>query len=491
MFFEIRATPKQQNKFLKKTQTLKQVPASWEDFVRLTQIRSGGRMVQFVPFAYQKILTRLMDEYANIVIVKSRQLGITQTAASKFLHKASLNPAYSSMCFMRNEEDAGALSRRTRQMVNCLEEYIKPDSDNVGFLKIRGQGEIYFKNSSTEGSRSYDSVQDFLFDECAFSRNIGQIYAASSPSTALSGDNITKLIVSTPSAKSGWYWDKLNENNDGRDIEQLCIDVAEQKIYTELPGLYWFVDKAGTVKMIIHWRCHEIFGQRNDYLEYRQQQDGTDWETILREYDLRFIDSSVAVFTSSLVHLGAIGEYESDVDPDADYYLGIDTATTGNDFLCVPVLKFKAGKYSLVFLYRKNHETNQVHLYKIGELIRRYRPKSIGIEVNGAGQVYFEQLVEEFPAYNIEAIRTTGDSKPVLIYQLVLALEKEILDYPAKSPVVNELLSFRRDGHKLQAAEGKNDDTVMGLAFALNVSPFKFERQNHFDWEKIQSLGEN
>lgn len=492
MLFQLKATPKQQDKFLKKAQTLKTVPKNWSDFVSLTQIRSGGRMVQFTPWKYQLILNDLMDRFSNIVIVKSRQLGITQTVASKFLHRASLNPAYSSMCFMRNEEDAGALSRRTRQMVNCLGDYIKPDSDNVGLLKLKGKGEIYFKNSSTEGSRSYDSVLDFLFDECAFSRNINQIYSASSPSTALAGDNITKLIVSTPSAKSGWFWDKLNENNEGRDIEQLCKDVAELKIYSEIPGLYWFIDSAGVVKLIIHWKCHEIYSRRTDYLEYRQQQDGTDYEIVQREYDLRFIDSSVEVFTYRLVQAGATGEYESDVDPDAEYYFGLDCAAMGGDYLALPILKFKSGIYSLVHLYRNNHTDANTRLYHIAELIRKYKPKRIGIEVTGGtGQVYYDKLVDEFPSYNFEAIRTTGDSKPIMVQLLVLALEKEILKYPAKSPAKDELLTFRKDGQKLQAAEGKKDDVVMGLAFALVVSPFKSERQNKFDWENLQSVGEN
>ncbi|MEC4816659.1 MAG: terminase family protein [Scytonema sp. PMC 1069.18] len=438
-------------------------------------------MKRFDPYFYQKLLSHLMDEYNNIVCVKSRQLGVTQIILSKFLHRACTNPAYSSMCFMRNGDDASAMSRRAKQMIGCLSKYVIEEIANVGYKKFKGLGEIYFKNSSREGSRSYDSVLDFLFDEAAFVEGIEQIYAASSPSGALSGDNITKLIVSTPSAKSGWYWDKLNADNGDVDIEQLCIDVAEGKTYKETPGLYWFVDRANTVKLIIHWKAHPIYGQMPNYLEYRMQQDGTDWETVLREYDLRFVDSAVAVFASDLIRINAIGEYEAIPDPDADYYAGLDTSTTGNDYCTMPILKHKDGKFSLVHLYRKRQQTSEYHLYQIGELLKVYKPRVTGIEVTGGvGQVYLEQLSKQFPDLELQAVRTTGDSKPVMISTMQLALEKHVLIYPDNCPLIDEMLSFRRDGKKLEAAPGKHDDTVMGTAFALTVSPFNQEKQLPF-----------
>jgi hypothetical protein len=59
-----------------------------------------------------------------------------------------------------------------------------------------------------------------------------------------------------------------------------------------------------------------------------------------------------------------------------------------------------------------------------------------------------------------------------MISTLLLALEKQALSYPTNCPLIDEMLSFRRDGRKLEAAPGKHDDTVMGTAFALKVSPF-------------------
>ncbi|WP_166482706.1 terminase family protein [Scytonema sp. UIC 10036] len=468
---------------------LKSIPEQWEDFVALTTIRSGGEMKKFVPYHYQKVLSQLMDEYNNIVVVKSRQLGLTQLILSKFLHRACINPAYSAMCFMRNGDDASAISRRAKTMIGCLGDYVTEEIANVGYRKFKGLGEIYFKNSSREGSRSYDSVLDFLFDEAAFVEHIEQIYAASSPSGALAGDAITKLIVSTPSAKSGWYWDKVNADNEDIDIEELCIRVAEGELYKEIPGLYWFVDKANTVKLIVHWKAHPIYSQMPNYLEYRMQQDGTDMETISREYDLRFIDSAVAVFSSEIIRLNAVGAYEETIDKDSIYYAGLDTSTIGNDYCVLSILKERKGKYSLVYLYRKRQQTSEYHQYQIGEILKKFRPRVTSIEITGGvGLVYLEQLSRQFPSLEFEAIRTTGDSKPAMISTMVLALEKQVLKYPSNCPLIDEMLSFRRDGKKLEAAPGKHDDCVMSVAFALAVTPFNKQKTNPFAGIEIRSI---
>lgn len=481
--FRIKPTQSQVKKYYNTAENLKMLPTKWVDFARLTTIRSGGEMVQFNPYLYQVIISDLMDRYNNIVCVKSRQLGLTQIAVSKFLHRAALNPAYSAIAFLRNSNDASAVSRRTKQLLSGLSDYVVPDSDNVGYLKLKNLGEIYFKNSSREGSRSYDSVIDFLFDEAAFSENIDQIYAASSPSSAMSGDKITKLIVSTPSAKSGWYWNKLNENNEGRDIEEICNRVASGDLYNEIPGLYWFEDAQGTLKLIVHWSVHPTYQNIPDYLDYRLKQDGTDLETVLREYDLKFVDSAVSVFAIDLIRENSTGNYENTRDDKADYYCGLDTSTMGSDYTVFSVVKhdLKADTYSLVHLYRKRQETSASHIYQISKLIELYKPKCVGIETTGGvGQIYLEELSKMNYKTKFDDIKTTKDTKTTMVSALILGLEKRKFNYPDNSILVDEMLSYRRIGAKFEAASGKHDDTIMSVSFALTVSPLLKKKRTLF-----------
>ncbi|MEM6402374.1 MAG: terminase family protein [Cyanobacteria bacterium P01_D01_bin.116] len=482
--FILKPTPKQIRKYGKKdaVKTLyKPTPDNWEEFVNLTTIRSGGDMKRFKPYPYQKLLIDLSNEHPNMIVVKTRQLGVTQTLVSTFLHDAIINPATNAVAFMRNSDDVGAVSQRCRQMLNSIPEYAKADNDTIGFLKIKDSGEIRFKASGKEGARSADSLNRVLYDEAAFMHNIESIYAATNPATALCGDNAKKFIISTPSSKgNNWYWERLSENNQGIDIEQLAVDVSEGKQETLMPGFYHFVDKNGWLKVILHWRCHPVFSQMKNYLQYRKQQDNLDDETLQREHNLRFVNAASTVFSAELVQKCAIGHTEHEYDSKAKYYAGLDTATSGNDYVAAPIFKYKDDELSLVYLYRVRQKTSEYHLYQLKKLFTKYRIDEVGVEVNGVGQIYFENLIKDF---RCTPIRTTQDSKQAMIAGLLLVMEASKFKYPDNSPLITEMLAFVREGDKLHASSG-HDDCVMGAAFGVAISPLRMQESN-VDYSKI------
>jgi phage terminase large subunit-like protein len=459
------------------------IPELWEDFVSHCSIRSGGSMKKFDPYPYQRRLIELRKEFQNICIIKSRQLGCTQCLSSHDLYQAALNCASSSVYFMRNQDDVSSLSRRIKNMAKGLSDYIELENDSVSYIKLKGGGDIYLKNSSKEGTRSLDSITSQVYDEAAHVADIESIYGASNASSALV-ENSSKILLSTPSAKSGFYWQKLSENNP-EDIEKLCEQVAAGELYKDFPGFYYFQDSKGVLKIIIHWLAHHVFSAINNsyqggYVQYRIDTDNISEEVAQREYNLKFIDSSVSVFNSDLVRAGNTGSYEDSVDKEAEYYLGIDISWQGDDYTCVSVLKHYKGIYSLVHLYRKRKQTSDYHLYKIGEIIEKYKPKRIAIESNNGGEVYYEQLEKRYPDFNILKIRTTSESKPVMINRVILALERRILTYPENSLLIPELLNFRRNGRSMEAASGNHDDTVMSLAFSLTGCPLAKDIGNPF-----------
>ena len=68
---------------------------------------------------------------------------------------------------------------------------------------------------------------------------------------------------------------------------------------------------------------------------------------------------------------------------------------------------------------------------------------------------------------------TTHESKVTILSRVKLLLESQKLNYPSNSPLVDELLNFKRggkDGNFLSAPSGKHDDCIMSLAVALYVS---------------------
>jgi hypothetical protein len=218
-----------------------------------------------------------------------------------------------------------------------------------------------------------------------------------------------------------------------------------------------------------------VYREIENYLDYRLKQDGTDTETVLREYDLKFVDSAVSVFNIELIRENSIGSYENIKEPKVDYYCGLDTSTMGSDYTVFSVVKhnIKADNYSLVHLYRKRQETSASHIYQITKLIELYKPVSVGIETTGGvGNIYLEELSKNNYSTKFENIKTTRDTKTTMISTLILGLEKRRFNYPENSILIEEMLSYRRIGAKMEAATGKHDDTIMSVCFALTVSPF-------------------
>ena len=473
--FALQPTPKQFSKYLaiSESRELLPVPTNWDDFVKLCVIRSGGSMKQFNPYAYQRKLIELRKLFKNIVIIKARQMGCTQALASDDLHRSTLNAASSSCYFMRNQDDVGALSRRIKTMIKGLEEYIKLENDSVSYIKIKNGGDIYLKNSSREGTRSLDSITSQTYDESAFIQDIEAIYAASNASSALV-ENCSKILLSTPSLKSGFYWERLSENNS-EDIEKLCELVSAGELYSDFPGFYYFQDSKGVLKVIIHWLCHPVFSEiektyPGGYIQYRIDSDNVSEEIAQREYNLKFIDSSMSYFSSDLVRVN-IENITDKNDDNSFYFFGIDPAWCGDDYAVCSVLKLLPdGTFRLVDLYRKRHQSSEYHLYHIGELVNKYNPVFVGVETNGGGQIWLEELSKNHYGIKFKKIVTSQETKTAMLDRFKLMLESQKFKFSGNSPLVDELLNFRRVGKQLEASSGHHDDVIMSVSFALTVA---------------------
>lgn len=447
---------------------LKKIPEKWEDFARLCRIRSGNRIIHFDPYPYQILLSDCIDRNYGTIVVKPRQHGLTEALACKFLHKAALNPAYVAVVLSKTFTDASNVAKRIRQMAESIDEYVRLETQNLTDLKLVNGGRILFRASSPNSTRGLESVSDLLFDEAAFVDNIDLIYTSAVPSTEMLGKEARIIVLSTPNGKSGFYYDLLMSGNGDRDPMAICAQMRSGQIE---PLQHW-VDENGWGKFILHWKAHPKHSQNPNYLEDVRRDKRLSESKVSQEYDLGFEDSETNVFLYEVVARAAVGQFE-DPQPKAQYFMGLDTSTVGNDYTVLTVGKWEAGVLSIVGLYRNRKSSMDTHLAKIGGFLTKYKPKGIGIEITGGtGQIYLEQLSKAFPAFKFQAIRTTGDSKPAMIDRLNLALESNALIFPP-SAIFEELAAFRRSGKKLEASNGNHDDCVMSLAFCLDVSPFK------------------
>jgi hypothetical protein len=449
------------------------IPTDWVEFCSLLTIQSGNKYVPFIPYDFQIDLYNAIRDNAVTLVVKSRQMGFSQVVLSIILHKAILNPAYKALILSKNGNDTSLLAKRMREMILCLRErnLIAMDNDNLQHLSIMGGGKIYLLNSKPSAGRGIDSVSDILYDEAAFVEEIEATFSANDACQAMVGEEARTIVLSTPNGASGWYFDKFVGDNGHRNGLEILQRVREG----ELAPVQQWVDDAGWCKFVAHWKAHPLYSQNKNYLIDIANRKKMPLSAVKQEYDLSFTDSAQMVFSSILVRgCCTLSELTKKRLLDFDYYLSIDTAYSGDDYVVATVFKhdYHNNKYEMIELYRKRHETTDYHILKMSELIDKYQPLITGIEVTGGvGQVYLETLQKMFPQKTFQSIRTTGDSKPVMINKLILLMEKQKILLWNNSIVTKEFLSFQRKDGKMEAITGSHDDIVMSCAFQSVILP--------------------
>jgi|CryBogDrversion2_11_1035321.scaffolds.fasta_scaffold00054_25 hypothetical protein len=447
------------------------VPDNWADFARICTIRSGDGLIKFDPYAYQEKLIEQIQTHTTTIITKTRQLGLTETVTNYFLYKAIKNPGYLAVIFSKSQSDTSNIAKRLRRTIEYLYKYCSVMTDSLTDLEFVNGGRILFRNSTPNGARGLESVSDLLFDESSFVTDIEEIYKSAIPCTTVMGDKARIIILSTPNGQSGWYWDRISSNNGNKNILDICEQIKNEKIS---PTQYWTNEKGWSV-FITHWLDHPKFKlQKETYLENLQDQFGLTKEIVDQEYNLSFVNAATTVFDDELIKRANFGAWEREIDYNASYYIGIDTSLQGTDYTVAIVLKSSGEKFYLVDMYRARKKANEVNLYNFSKLIQKYNPVAVGIEVNSGGQLYYEKLCGENSGTNIDAIKTTGSSKPVMINRLLLTLERNMLILPNDSIVTNEFQSFRNNEGKLEALTGQNDDVIMAISFGLTVASSSF-----------------
>lgn len=441
------------------------IPDTWQEFCSSIYMRSGGQMRQFVPYKYQILLEKLIKKYNNITVVKSRQLGTTQMLIALFLYEAIKNPAYVASAFMRNDDDAIAINQRLRRLVEQADIPLATEEDKL--IRLANGAEIRTHNSGKEGNRSADSVCALLFDEAAFQRNIKSIYAASTASTILTGDSAKIIVVSTPSAKSGWYWDLLTENNGDRDVEEICKAVGECKLYSDdLPGFYWFEDELGGCKVFIHWKCHPVYSQWPDFVDRMAKKYKLDSADAEREFNLVFHDPAIEVFSAeSIIDAeNAFDEPEETSKCSVGLYLSeiYSTAIVLIDNVVVKSIS------------EKNPSANTA-IGLISRISDKYSISSIVLKRADGGEEIARRLRTQHQQTRI--IDIPKSEYPNTIASLSVLLDERKINIPKyKSPlhdppIAKHLRDFRRQDNKLGSLQkDKRDDCAWALAFAVMAS---------------------
>jgi len=452
----------------------------FDHFAPMVKIESGGTVVKFTPYDYQSELVQSIEDNSKIVVTKSRQMGISETICCYLLMRAVTEPGFTAIVFSKTLDDSGALGLRIRIMAQSLGA-LCPDfaSESHKKLAFKKLGSIKFLPGKSRSARSIASVSVIFFDEAAFIDDIDGIYQAAGATTSMLGDKAKFIFNSTPNGRSGLFYRLLISGpEDKKRSMQACKDIAvptnNTKAFDRLRThtRSWVTN--GWCKIFLHWRVHPLYGKDPDWADKKriaEQLTQAQWN---QEFELAFSEGLSSVFPIDLIDVAAIGQW-SEPKAGQKYVMGIDPSFGGSDNFVALVWEIYQGHYSLASEYAASHTSKTINIHRVIDLVDRYKPINVNIEVNSGGGIILEDLIKKRSNVNWSEVITSNRSKIENTDRVVLLMERQAIEFPADSSLAKEMPHFveaigakMRSTTRTRAAEsGFHDDSVMACAVSF------------------------
>lgn len=446
-------------------------PENWPAFAALTKIRSGdeegGKVMSFVPYAFQDDLISRIHNSINTLILKSRQLGISEAVSSYLLCRALNEPGFTAVIISKTQKDSSDLAERVKYMaqsITCVE--LTWTSASSTKLSWKGRGTLHFLPATEKAGRGIPACSVLFLDEAAFNEYIKGIYQGAAPSLSKLGPAGKIIVNSTPNLEADWYGGLWNEDlpTGWYDNYVKTRKFAEfQSLLDNIPGSWR--------RVVLHYSMHPEYGKDPEWAEkYRKQQKFTmlQWNS---EFELMFGSTTQTIYPAQLIAAATKHyEYLECGEVGRTYVLGVDPNGTGDDYFTAVMLDVTKRPVRTVALYREHQKSTPYSLRHIKDMINLFCPAGIRVERNSMGVIVAEALQADNQGYNVDTIYMNQTNKNVLTDRVLYLLEQHELEFP-DGIIPKELAAFRRtESGRREAATG-HDDCVMALALACDMVP--------------------
>lgn len=450
------------------------------------QIPEQGVTVPFVPHPYQKELLNWMQYKENGVIFKDRRVGASTAVSVGAAWYLCFRPGVNLLFLSIKETEAIQLLDKVKFVVNNLADrshrdisvcnpatFLRPEiiTSNKQLIEIGWRddtGNLINKSTAesltTTGQSARGKSATFIFlDELAFLPNGRDTFAAAAPATTWGG---FWIAVSTANSTSDKFYDLVSDAWAGKNKDYHFREVS--------------ADEAGITEEMIQRATAGMSQERRD-----------------REFGRKFLQPGGSVFTQEdldacwregedKVLVAVLKEYRKKVEKGkAVYYSGVDSAlgrnrkTSQGDFHCFTALT-ESGIQAVSYLSKEplsswagqivDRVSKQGKEYvggKVSALHREY-PGICQIEENQSGHTVIN--MHETPSDGFSEmipLSTTSKSKPILINNLILAIEAHQVTITDRQ-TYDQLMTYQRGQTPgtFEASPGRNDDAVMALAMA-------------------------
>lgn len=182
-------------------------------YVHIQHPMRGKILFNLYPF--QEKVLHLFRDSKNIIVLKSRQLGISTLAAGYALWLITFHRDKNVLCLATTQATARNLVTKVMFAYDNLPKWLQVPSTekNKLSMRLKNGSKIVAASSNADAARS-EAVSLLLVDECAFIDNIEKTFASAQQTLATGGQ---AMLLSTPNGignffHSTWVKAELGEN---------------------------------------------------------------------------------------------------------------------------------------------------------------------------------------------------------------------------------------------------------------------------------------
>lgn len=230
-------------------------------------------------------------------------------------------------------------------------------------------------------------------------------------------------------------------------------------------NFFWHLYRMGYDHSVTHYRAYSATWRDNPYSNVEEIEDAKKVlpkNIYLSEYECKFIDGAMSVFQGFPECVGkklAGGPVVAGIDVGRQQDYTVLTIMNGAN---------------VVYVGRWNNDTWEHIIQNIIQELKKYRPATVTVEVNGVGDVFFEDFTRAVRAagvsVKINPWTTTNTSKAQIVERLASDFATGSISIPDDKDLVFELENFEAAystasrAIKYGARSGLHDDMVMSLA---------------------------
>lgn len=429
------------------------------------KIQSNGKIVNFVPYEYQKKMIHNMYHNRFNIFKIPRQSGKTITTSAFFVYL---------MLFFENEI-SGIVANKEKVALEIIDKM----QDIYRFIPFwMQQGIVNWQKSEFELENGSRVVSETTSKDALRSFSIRNLFLDEMASIE---ENLVRDFLEA-------IFPTLSSFKDSR-----MIISSTTKGYNMFAKM-WIDAKNGVsdyVPFEIHWK--EIPGRDEKFKEdIIKKFDEEYWR---QEYECEIITSGSTLINGAILakleHINPIKSfYENslqiykEINQEHNYILIADPAEgAGGNYSAFIIIDISVSPFEIISVYRNNQISYQLFPGIINDVAKQFRSILIVIESNNIGSAVLEILNWEIECestiYSEKTnlgIKTTKKSKIVgckILKDLIEYNKIHIPDYN----IINELYFFKRKRKSFEAQEGKTDDLVMCLVLFGYFSNLPFFRE--------------